>query len=157
MKTAIYIEDGVVQLVITPESDFEKSALRSFEDKPMEAKVFAGTFYDCRGGWVRQASHHFDLSAFGSSNNNDRSLILRMTAANSVNSYSTTSTTSARDPHALGASSDAHLPASKPDQETMSSSDNDLAQICAKAADIDQESQINHLHETSARGAVRAA
>jgi hypothetical protein len=67
MKTAIYIEDGVVQLVITPENDFEKAALRSFEDKPMDAKVFAGSFYDCRGGWIRQT--------------NDRSLILRMSTS----------------------------------------------------------------------------
>lgn len=75
MKTAIYIEDGMVQLVITPESDFEKSALRSFGDRPLEAKVFAGSFYDCRGGWVRQ-SGFFHSGAHGSSN--DQSLILRM-------------------------------------------------------------------------------
>ena len=80
MKTAIYIEDGVVQLVITPESDFEKSALRSFEEKPMEAKVFAGTFYDYRGGWVRQAGY-FSGGMFNGSDNNDRSLILRMATA----------------------------------------------------------------------------
>lgn len=80
MKTAIYIEDGVVQLVITPESDFEKSALRSFEDKPMEAKVFAGTFYDCRGGWVRQAGY-FGGGMFHGNDYNDRSLILLMTTA----------------------------------------------------------------------------
>lgn len=77
MKTAIYIEDGTVQLVITPESDFEKAALRSFETRPLEAKVFAGTFYDCRGGWVRQAGY-FNSGMYGSSDNNDRSLILRM-------------------------------------------------------------------------------
>lgn len=78
MKTAIYIEDGTVQLVITPESDFEKNALRSFSEKPMESKVFSGSFYDCRGGWVRQAgyyNHGFSQSA----DNNDQSLILRMT------------------------------------------------------------------------------
>lgn len=80
MKTAIYIEDGVVQLVITPESEFEKSALRSFEEKPMEAKVFAGTFYDCRGGWVRQAGY-FGGGMFQGGDNNDRSLILRMATA----------------------------------------------------------------------------
>ena len=80
MKTAIYIEDGVVQLVITPEREFEKSALRSFEEKPMEAKVFAGTFYDCRGGWVRQAGY-FGGGMFQGSDNNDRSLILRMATA----------------------------------------------------------------------------
>lgn len=64
MKTAIYIEDGVVQLVITPETDFEKNAVKSFTDKPLETKIFSGSFYDCRGGWVRQ-------------NNNDISLILK--------------------------------------------------------------------------------
>lgn len=31
MKTAIYIEDGTVQLVLTPENDFEKNALRSLQ------------------------------------------------------------------------------------------------------------------------------
>lgn len=77
MKTAIYIEDGVVQLVITPESDFEKSALSSFERSPIDAKVFSGSFYDCRGGWVRQSGYFGDGMFYGS-DNNDRSLILRM-------------------------------------------------------------------------------
>lgn len=76
MKTAIYIEDGVVQLVITPENDFEKNALRSFEANPMEAKIFSGSFYDCRGGWIRQTSHYQSMS--GVENSNDRSLIVRM-------------------------------------------------------------------------------
>ncbi len=58
MKTAIYIEDGIVQLVITPESEFEKNALSSFEQKELDAKVFSGTFYDCRGGWIRQTEHY---------------------------------------------------------------------------------------------------
>ena len=81
MKTAIYIEDGVVQLVITPESDFEKSALLSFEEKPFEAKVFAGSFYDCRGGWVRQ-SHHTGGGMFG--DNDDRSLIVRIESSDAL-------------------------------------------------------------------------
>lgn len=72
MKTAIYIEDGIVQLVITPESQFEKNALSTFSDKPLEAKLFSGSFYDCQGGWVRHSyrSHH-ELE-------NDKSLILTM-------------------------------------------------------------------------------
>ena len=76
MKTAIYIEDGTVQLVITPETDFEKSALRSFEDKPLSAKIMAGSFYDTRGGWVRQSAYHRPMM-YGSRDDNDRSLILR--------------------------------------------------------------------------------
>ena len=80
MKTAIYIEDGVVQLVITPEGEFEKNALKSFENKPMEAKVFAGSFYDCRGGWTRQAKHN--PHAFDFADKEDRSLIIRLAEQN---------------------------------------------------------------------------
>ncbi|PPC95196.1 MAG: hypothetical protein CTY33_00120 [Methylotenera sp.] len=53
MKTAIYIEDGVVQLVITPENDFEKNALGSFSKGNIDATIMIGTFYDCQGGWTR--------------------------------------------------------------------------------------------------------
>ena len=79
MKTAIYIEDGVTQLVITPESDFEKSTLKMLggEDGAVEAKIHIGSFYDCRGGWVRQSkynAHMNDLSA----DRGDRSLILKV-------------------------------------------------------------------------------
>lgn len=80
MKTAIYIEDGTVQLVITPESDFEKDAMRTFGDGEIYAKMFRGSFYDCRGGWVRQSqynAHLHDLSC----DREDRSLILRVSNA----------------------------------------------------------------------------
>lgn len=80
MKTAIYIEDGTVQLVITPETEFEKNALKAFSENPMEAKIFRGAFYDCRGGWVRQKPQ-YQLEAYGrcDPNEGDDSLILRMT------------------------------------------------------------------------------
>lgn len=58
MKTAIYIEDSVVQLVLTPENDWEKRALGAFHDKPIAAKFFNGQFYDCQGGWKRQFALH---------------------------------------------------------------------------------------------------
>ena len=74
MKTAIYIEDGVVQLVLTPESDFERNALRSFEDKPLAVRVFSGAFYDSRGGWIRQKDGNFGTNNALA----DRSLILRI-------------------------------------------------------------------------------
>lgn len=78
MKTAIYIEDGVVQLVITPESEFEKSALGSFSKDPLKAEIFNGTFYDCRGGWTRQSAF-FHHGQFDDGSAHDTSLILRMT------------------------------------------------------------------------------
>ena len=77
MKTAIYIEDGVVQVVLTPESDFEKTALRMFEDKEHTSQIFSGSFYDCRGGWVRQ-TNHYHSTPFGDSN--ERSLIIKIEA-----------------------------------------------------------------------------
>lgn len=76
MKTAIYIEDGVVQLVITPESEFEKNALKSFDNKPFEAEIYNGTFYDCLGGWTRQKEQF--PNTFGN-HESDKSLILRVT------------------------------------------------------------------------------
>lgn len=76
MKTAIYIEDGVVQLVLTPSSDFEKNALSSFANRPLEAKLFAGSFYDCRGGWTRQEAHYPRMYSIQGSE--DQSIILRI-------------------------------------------------------------------------------
>lgn len=76
MKTAIYIEDGTVQLVITPETDFEKNALTSFENKELGVKILSGSFYDCRGGWVRQSNHYFPH--YSGTDENDKSIILRI-------------------------------------------------------------------------------
>jgi len=79
MKTAIYIEDWIVQLVITPESEFEKNALNSFNNKPLDAKIFNGTFYDCRGGWTRQSAYRSDFYAgVAGLSDEEKSLILRV-------------------------------------------------------------------------------
>jgi len=78
MKTAIYIEDGVVQLVITPESDFEKNALRAFQEKSHEMKIMSGSFYGCQGGWIRHKEIYRSLGGMG--DYNDRSIIVVMKA-----------------------------------------------------------------------------
>jgi hypothetical protein len=75
MKTAIYIEDGVVQLVITPETKFEKNSMMEFHDKILQVKFFSGSFYDCRGGWVRQTNYYPQVF---SNDKDDQSLILRI-------------------------------------------------------------------------------
>lgn len=55
MKSAIYIRDGRTQVVLTPESDIEKMALSSVEKgSGSQLQTYRGSFYDCRGGWVRQ-------------------------------------------------------------------------------------------------------
>lgn len=53
MKTAIYVEDGAVQLVLTPEDKFERDALKMFSEKPTRTTIIEGQFYSCQGGWTR--------------------------------------------------------------------------------------------------------
>lgn len=66
MRTAIYIEEGVTQLVLTPESDWERSALADVHKSGTEGiSIHSGSFYTCHGGWYRQGS-------------GDESLILRL-------------------------------------------------------------------------------
>ncbi len=78
MKTAIYIEDGTAQLVITPETEFEKNALSTMRQKPLDAKLFDGSFYDCRGGWVRQSTHYPSRMHGNDWESKDNSLIIRV-------------------------------------------------------------------------------
>ena len=67
MKTAIYIENGKFQVVLTPEDEWERSLLGSLGEKELKASVQTGSFYECRGGWVRESA-------------TDRSLIVRFVA-----------------------------------------------------------------------------
>ena len=71
MKTAIYVEDGIVQLVLTPKSKFEKDALKPFMGEDLTVKTFVGSFYDCRGGWIRQEEFNYG-------ERNDRSIMIRI-------------------------------------------------------------------------------
>lgn len=79
MKTAIYNEDGVIQLVLTPESEFEKKAIDLFADKKLDIKIFDGSFYDCRGGWVRQNEYYPRHTPYGE-NRTERSIIIMLDA-----------------------------------------------------------------------------
>ena len=53
MKIALYIEDSLEQIVLTPESDTERSILSKLQDGTRQLKVYRGEFYPCRGGWSR--------------------------------------------------------------------------------------------------------
>lgn len=66
MKTALYIEDGVVQIVLTPEKDAEKGILAILQGE-LQATAYRGSFYSCQGGWVRQRDLPRQASAFGCS------------------------------------------------------------------------------------------
>ncbi len=55
MKTAIYIEDGITQLVFTPETNFEIETVEKISREEIKnLKIHKGSFYECQGGWVRQ-------------------------------------------------------------------------------------------------------
>lgn len=60
MKTAIYIEDSVTQLVLTPQNEWEKKITKSFSDGERTITIKRGSFYECRGGWVRFAERTDD-------------------------------------------------------------------------------------------------
>jgi hypothetical protein len=56
MKTAIYIEDGITQLVLTPENEWETRIIDSIDTSNPETSLLRGGFYECQGGWTRQDS-----------------------------------------------------------------------------------------------------
>lgn len=78
MRTAIYVEDDVLQLVCTPDSDFEKEILAGFYGKGITAQIFNGQFYHCRGGWARQTDSY---TPYFNETPRDLSLIVRMAPA----------------------------------------------------------------------------
>ena len=78
MKTAIYIEDGVTQLVLTPETEYEQKVVKMFGERLNRVQVFDGQFYDCRGGWVRQTAYHNANPYRSAFERSDQSLIMRL-------------------------------------------------------------------------------
>lgn len=70
MKVAVYIEDGQEQVVLTPETKFEENIIEDMREKNTELKIVSGSFFECRGGYVRNTLH--------SSHSSDKSLIIRL-------------------------------------------------------------------------------
>jgi hypothetical protein len=54
MKTSLWIEEGITQVVLTPESDFERGALDTIFKNQTNVHFRRGQFYDCQGGYARQ-------------------------------------------------------------------------------------------------------
>lgn len=55
MKIALYIEDGLEQIVLTPQTDTERAILSKLDDNSRSLEIKHGSFYECRGGWTRHA------------------------------------------------------------------------------------------------------
>ena len=77
MKTAIYVEDNVTQVVLTPETEFEKNIILILEKENLATKIMTGNFYDCRGGWIRQTEYRPE-PMYGLADDREKSIILRV-------------------------------------------------------------------------------
>lgn len=64
MKIALYIEDGLEQIVLTPETKTEESILGKLHDGDRELSIKRGGFYNCQGGWIRHISL-YEQSIYG--------------------------------------------------------------------------------------------
>lgn len=55
------VQDGNVQLVLTPETDFERDIVEKYGKDFNTVKCFKGEFLDCQGGWTRGYSSEDSL------------------------------------------------------------------------------------------------
>jgi hypothetical protein len=76
MKIALYIEDGLEQIVLTPTSETEKAILEKIHDGTRQLSIKRGEFYGCRGGWTRQKKRYPNYGGFGSDEPNDESTMI---------------------------------------------------------------------------------
>jgi hypothetical protein len=67
MKSAIYIENGLTQFVLTPESKTDESVLADMEQNLRAStnnentlRMYRGSFYRCAGGWVRNGAENYN-------------------------------------------------------------------------------------------------
>lgn len=56
MKTTLLQNEDTVQIVLTPETKFEKEALKAIPDDGQYYVKRGSYFADCQGGWVREYS-----------------------------------------------------------------------------------------------------
>ena len=75
MKTAIYIEDGLLQLVLTPQSETDRKVLDTLEGAGEELQTYRGEFYACQGGWTRQRETYESGMGYTIPRSRDDSLI----------------------------------------------------------------------------------
>ena len=74
MKIALYIEDGLEQIVLTPESETEQSILNKIHDGSRTISLKRGEFYGCQGGWTRWKKQY--PSHYGSEPTDDSTMIV---------------------------------------------------------------------------------
>lgn len=53
MKVAVYVEEGLQQVMFMAENDHEKKILSSMAERPCDVSWHNGSWYTCQGGWKR--------------------------------------------------------------------------------------------------------
>jgi hypothetical protein len=92
MKIALYIEDGLEQIVLTPESDTEKGILGKLHDGSRELEIHRGSFFNCKGGWVRHTPFqtHYDYGYTAKDGDESSMIVLRPASAIEAGTAETT-------------------------------------------------------------------
>lgn len=80
MKIALYIENGLEQIVLTPETKTETNILGKLHDSSRTMELKRGSFYHCQGGWMRHARQSYsDGVMFPSESRDDDSTMIVLT------------------------------------------------------------------------------
>ena len=89
MKIALYIEDGLEQIVLTPESETEKAILNKLHDQKRELSIKKGSFWDVRGGYKRYGVYYKDdtYGAFNEQNAESTMIVLRFPRDTTSNTF----------------------------------------------------------------------
>ncbi len=77
MKIALYIEDGLEQIVLTPESDTEKGILGKIHDGSRQMELRRGSFFKCQGGWMRYSQPYRDVYGHADKDDESTMIVLR--------------------------------------------------------------------------------
>lgn len=77
MKIAFYMQDGLEQLVLTPESEREKKMLALLHQDDRSLEIKRGAFYECRGGWVRFSGNGLNAERNVTTDDDSTMLVLR--------------------------------------------------------------------------------
>lgn len=71
MKIALYIEDGLEQIVLTPETKTESDILAKLDADDRTLSIKHGSFYECQGGWLRHTAASFSSGMYSPSERRD--------------------------------------------------------------------------------------
>ena len=76
MKIALYIEDGLEQIVLTPQSATERGILGKLSDGSRQLSIKRGSFYGCQGGWVRHGDFTVQTRIPSRNDSDDSTMII---------------------------------------------------------------------------------